>query len=44
MATRVWWWTMKVGDRVQVFKHAKRSYLGKTGIITSSGGVLWGGA
>ena len=35
---------MKVGDMVQVFKHAKRTYLGKTGIITSSGGIMWGGA
>jgi hypothetical protein len=33
---------MKVGDRVQVFGHAKRGYLGKTGVITGSGGVAWG--
>jgi hypothetical protein len=35
---------MKVEDRVRVIKHAKGNYLGKTGIITSSGGVMWGGA
>jgi hypothetical protein len=34
---------MKVGDRVKVFKHAKRIYLGKTGVIIFSGGAVWGG-
>lgn len=44
MANQVRWGAMKVGDRVQVFEHAKRGYLGKTGVITGSGGQMWGRA